>query len=242
MFDLALINGKAFLDGKVSEANIYVSEGKIAKIAKTDERAEKAIDCKGLLVLPGAIDSHVHFREPGKEYKEDWRSGSESAAAGGVTCVFDMPNTKPETVTQKALDEKIKLAEAKSLVDFGLHFGATNTNYDEMRAVRRAKSVKFYMASTTGDLLINDDAAILKHFRILRERGMLAFAHAEDEKMVKEATARIEGSGRADLKAYAEARPPEAAVRGMETALALAASAGNRLHVTHVSTAGESSC
>ena len=237
--DLALLGGMAFVNGQVANANIYVSGGKVSKVSHSEEHADTRIDCRGLLILPGAIDSHVHFREPGNTRKEDWRSGSEAAAAGGVTCVFDMPNTKPETVTRKLLEEKIKLAEAKSLVDFGMHFGATNTNQEEILHVKRAHSVKFYMASTTGDLLIHDEAAIAKHFRILHERGMLAFAHAEDERMVAEATKLVRESGKEGIMAHAACRPPEAAVRGMETAVKLAKAAKARLHLTHVSTAGE---
>jgi len=240
MFDLALLNCKLFLDGRIAEANVYASGWRIAKVTRASGlESDRRIDCRGLLVLPGAIDSHVHFREPGWAYKEDWRTGSEAAAAGGVTTVIDMPNVKPPTTTVKLLEEKRALARAKSLVDFGLHFGATPANAAEMSAATRIASLKVFMGSSTGDMLLEKDAGILAAFKIAADKGLPATVHAEDEAIVRAETERLKAALRTDALAHCEARPARAAVRAVERAVALAETAGNRVHILHVSSEGE---
>ena len=237
MFDLGLVNGKAFVGGKVADANIYVSKGKIAKVSGAREKAEKTIDCSGLLILPGAIDSHVHFREPGMEKKEDWKTGSGAAAAGGICTVIDMPNTKPPTTTVKLLEEKRKIAEKKSIVNFGLNFGASSENAAEMRKAKGIAGFKVYMGTTTGDLKIEGDTDILQAFRIAKAKGVPAAVHAEDEGLIRHYAALLKGRG--DPLAYCDSRPVSVAVKGLERAIAQASIAKNHLHVCHVSSIEE---
>lgn len=238
MHDLGLLGGKVFT-GKLIDANVYVSDGKIAKISGAREKADEEIDCAGLLILPGAIDSHVHFREPGMGHKEDWRTGSEAAAAGGVCTVLDMPNTKPPTTTVKLLNEKRAIAERKSLVNFGFFFGASSDNEAEMRKAEGIAGFKVYMGTTTGDLRVESDADVLRAFRIAKEKGVPAAVHAEDEGLIRHYLALVKGSGRNDPLACCDARPVQTVIRGCERAIAQASIAKNHLHICHVSSIEE---
>ncbi|MDD1775952.1 MAG: amidohydrolase family protein, partial [Candidatus Methanomethylicus sp.] len=159
---------------KRSHVNILLKGGKIASVTSTEPKADRVIDASGLAVIPGVVDPHVHFRQPGMA-AEDWVSGSKAAIAGGVTTVLDMPNTKPATTSQDLLEAKRKLVLTSTagslLVNFGFHFGATSSNLEEIRAAgvssqetgsipRQAASVKIFMGSSTGDLLITDEKAL----------------------------------------------------------------------------------
>jgi len=240
MLDLALLNGSAFINGEVKKVNIFTKGPRIAKISRSSsEQAEKTLDCTGLLILPGVIDSHVHFREPGLTHKEDWETGSASAAAGGVCTVIDMPNTMPPTTTAELLEEKRKLAEKKSVVDFRLHFGATGKNTEEILKAEGFVGLKVFMASSTGNLLLENDDDILAAFKAAAHKRVPAVVHAEDEMLVRKCVHEAKSAGRNDALAHCEARSPAAATRGAERAIKLSASAGNRLHLLHVSTEGE---
>jgi len=239
MFDVGLVGGKAYLDGKVADANIYVSDGKIAKVSGAREKAERTIGCPGLLILPGAIDSHVHFREPGMEHKEDWGTGSKAAAAGGICTVIDMPNTKPPTTTVKLLEEKRKIAEKDSIVNFALYFGASSENAAEMKKAKGIAGFKVYMGTTTGDLRVESDADVLRAFKIAKAKKVPAAVHAQDEGLLRHYNALIRGSGRNDALAYCDANPVSVAIRGLERAIAQASVAKNHLHACHVSSIEE---
>ena len=239
-FDLALLNGKVFAGGKLSEANIFVKGPRIAKITRSSGfSAGREIDCAGLLILPGIIDSHVHFREPGYTHKEDWATGSRSAAAGGVCTVIEMPNTSPPTTTVKLLEEKRKIAKKKSIVGFRLHFGATADNAKEFLKAKDVASLKIYMGSSTGSLLVDKDEGILRAFKAAAKMKLPAMVHAEDEELVRSCTAKASASGRNDAAAHLDARPVASAVRAVERAITLAATARNRLHIAHVSSEAE---
>ena len=229
--DLALVGGKAWVSGKITNSNIFIDDGKISKISRATERAEKTIDCRGLLVLPGAIDSHVHFREPGLTHKEDWRTGSMAALAGGVTTVIDMPNTVPPTTTVRALEEKRKIAKRKSLVNFALFFGAANGCAGEFAKARGIAGLKLFMGQSTGNLVVENDAEVLEFFRIARAKGLPVVVHAEDGGIVQAFMKKLHR--RKDPLAHCDARPPAAAVKALEKAIAHAALAGNRLHIAH---------
>ena len=141
------------------------------------------IDARGLYLFPGVIDDHVHFREPGYEYKADIESESRTAAAGGVTSYMEMPNTNPPTTTLELLDEKFELARQKSRVNYSFYFGATNTNVDALRQLdpHRVPGVKVFMGSSTGNLLVDDDSAM----RQLFEKSPLRIvAHCEDNNVI----------------------------------------------------------
>ena len=125
---LLIKNGKIYRNGALIKKNIFIKKGKIAKITSQEIKSDKTIDAKNKIIIPGLVDGHVHFREPGLTYKEDFLTGSMAAAAGGITTVLDMPNTIPPTTTLQALEEKRKLA-AKGIVNYGFNFGATLENF-----------------------------------------------------------------------------------------------------------------
>lgn len=180
--ELALLNGKAFFEGRLQEKNIGIEDGKIKEIKNEKIDAEKIIDCNGLIVLPGVIDPHVHFREPGMVWKEDFKTGSMAAAAGGITTVIDMPNTKPPTTTVKALEEKRKLAK-KSLINYGFHFGSDVDNLEEIKKAweMNIASVKVFMDISTGKMLIRDEEKLGEIFC----NSKIVSVHAEGENVKK---------------------------------------------------------
>jgi len=180
---LLIKNCRLLINGKVFAKNILIKNGKISKITNKGPKAEKTIDAKGNFVLPGLIDCHVHFREPGLAHKEDFLTGSMAAAKGGVTTIFDMPNTLPPTTTIDALEQKRRLA-AKSIVNYGLIFGATMDNIPDIKKAKNIAAVKLYMDYTTGDLKVDDFEAIGDIFKASK----LTIIHAEDEN-IKQHTA-----------------------------------------------------
>lgn len=175
---LLIKNCRLLIKGKVYVKNILIKKGKISKITNKEPKAEKIIDAKNNFVLPGLIDCHVHFREPGLTHKEDFLTGSFAAAKGGVTTILDMPNTIPPTTTLDALDEKRRLA-AKSIVNYGFHFGATNDNLAEIKKAKNIASVKLYMDYTTGDLKVDDFEVISEIFKASK----VTVVHGEDEQI-----------------------------------------------------------
>ncbi len=238
--DLIVRNGKIATAEGVAPACILVDDGLISAVTPTQggEKAEDVIDAKGKLVLPGIIDCHVHFRDPGATKKEDWKTGSQAAAAGGVTTVLDMPNTAPTTTTGKALREKRGIAEKKSLIDFGLHFGAAGGNQKEIEHVFDVASVKFYLGSSTGPLLMDDPVLVEDYFQILTDKGIPATVHAEDEALIKKRTDILSVKSRRP-EDYGRARPREAAETSVRDVLAIHQRTGCQLHVCHVSTREE---
>lgn len=184
--------------------------------------ADEVLDGTGKFLIPGAIDAHVHFRDPGSPEKEDWASGSAAALAGGVTMVLDMPNTNPATITVEALEAKRAIAAEKSQVHFGLFFGATRDNLDEMRRAENICGIKIYMGSSTGNLLLDDPAVWEEVFKIAKEKDVPVVVHAETESMIQ--------AGKRDC---------ECARVATEAAIALREKVGNRLHIAHVSCKAE---
>ncbi|MBI2130464.1 amidohydrolase family protein [Candidatus Woesearchaeota archaeon] len=173
---LLIKNCKAYINGKLENKNILMINGKISKITGKLLKAKKSINAKGNIIIPGAIDCHVHFREPGLTHKGDFLTESRAAAKGGITTVLDMPNTIPATITARDLEEKRKLAR-KSVVNYGFHFGSTPDNLQEIKKAKNIASVKVYMDYTTGDLKIDDYNAVEK---IMKSSRVTSF-HAESE-------------------------------------------------------------
>ncbi len=237
MSELVIKNGKIVLPERTISGDILIAEGKIEKIGK-NLSGGIILDVKGKYVLPGLIDAHVHFREPGGSNKEDWFTGSSAAAAGGVSCVLEMPNTQPPTVTGELLNEKRKYAR-RSVVDYGFHFGASTSNIDELRRVEGIASVKFYMGSTTGSLLVESDAILYEQLRVLAKRNIPATVHAESERMISYLTNKLRSTCRIDAEAYSEARPNMSAAEAANRILSLTKLAGNHTHLCHVSTKEE---
>ena len=173
---ILLKNCRILINKKVFQKNILIKKDKIAKITNKELKADKVIDARSNLVLPGLIDCHVHFREPGLTHKEDFLTGSMAAAKGGVTTVLDMPNTLPPTTTVEALEEKRKLA-AKSIVNYGFHFGATNDNIADIKKAKNIAAVKLYMEYTTGNLKVDDLDSISDIFKASK----ITVIHGEGE-------------------------------------------------------------
>lgn len=214
-------------------ANLLLRGGLIEAITAGEPEADEVIDAEGLYVLPGIIDPHVHFRQPGME-AEDWHSGPMAAVAGGITTVLDMPNTRPPCTTLELLESKRRMvAESRPCVNYGFHFGATSSNIHEMLSVgaliegkvsRTVASVKVFMGSSTGELLVTEPGALRRIMQYCR----LATVHAEDEQLLKE---------------YANA-PDHASRRPKKTALSairklLACSPVGRVYVCHVTSYDE---
>ena len=232
---LALNNGKAFVDGKAAEANVLIEAGKIISVSKKKMGAEKEIDCAGRLILPAAIDVHVHFRIPGFSYKEDWISGSLAALHGGVATVMDMPNTEPPTATLAALEEKRALIAKDAAVNFDLYKAATGNNLGEIEkaCAKGLRAVKLYYGSTTGNLLMNDMGGIAELFSLAKERNFIVVAHAEDEAEIRKNEGKFRGEKNPAV--HAKIRTAEAEEKAILDLIGLQAKIGNRLHIAHLS-------
>ena len=200
------------------------------------------IDARGLYLFPGVIDDHVHFREPGYEYKADIESESRTAVAGGVTSYMEMPNTNPPTTTLELLDEKFELARQKSRVNYSFFFGATNDNIEEMRQLdpHRVPGVKVFMGSSTGNLLVDDNSSMR---RVFEQSPLRIVAHCEDnaviERNIKTFKKRYKGQNDFPVRYHSRIRSVEACYEASARAVALAKATGARLHVAHVSSALE---
>ncbi len=197
-YDLILKGGTVVNQDGEGVRDIGIRGGRFAAIGDLARAsAGEMIDCRGLHVLPGVIDSHVHFREPGLTHKEDLESGSRGAVLGGVTAVFEMPNTDPTTTTAEALADKVKRAHHRMHCDFAFYVGATRENTHDLGELERlpgACGVKVFMGSSTGSLLIEDDEGVRNVLKAIRRRA--AF-HSEDEYRLRERmNLRVEGDPR----------------------------------------------
>jgi allantoinase len=239
--DLRIINCHVSTPSGVVRGGIAVQEGRIAAIARDEAlpAARVTIDAGGRHLLPGLVDAHVHFREPGLTDREDVLTGSRAAVRGGVTTVLDMPNTHPAVETGALLAEKASLWERRALVDFGLLAVITDRNGDRIEELARAGAAgyKIFLGPTTGDLPCPDDGAMLEALRRAAAIGLPVAVHAENPAIVAAATARLKAAGRTDPRAHAEARPALAEAEAIRRMACFAAATGARLHVLHVSSA-----
>jgi dihydroorotase len=236
-YDAIFKNGTIVNQDGPHAADIGIRAGRIATIgALGADTADTVTDCKGLHLLPGVIDTQVHFREPGLEHKEDLATGSLSAVMGGVTGVFEMPNTNPLTTTRDAFADKIARATGRMHCDFAFFIGGTHENVGELPDLERlpgCAGVKVFMGSSTGSLLVADDDGVGNILRVINRRA--AF-HSEDEYRLEERKPlRIEN----DPRSHPVWRDPEAAMRSTRRLVALAHKYGKRIHVLHISTAEE---
>ena len=236
-FDLIVKGGTVVNHDGRAERDIGIRGGRIAALgALTASAAGELIDAKGLHVLPGVIDTQVHFREPGLEHKEDLETGSRAAVMGGVTAVFEMPNTKPETVSAEALADKVRRARNRMFCDFAFYVGGTRDNIAELATLERleaAAGVKVFIGSSTGDLLVEDETSLS---RIIEKITRRAAFHAEDEARLK-ARAHLRRAG--DASSHPVWRDEEAALIATKRLVRLAETHKKRIHVLHVSTAEE---
>ncbi|MBX9591652.1 MAG: dihydroorotase [Hyphomonadaceae bacterium] len=236
-FDL-IVRGATVVnhDGR-TERDIGVRGGRIAAIgALARGSAAETIDAKGLHVLPGVIDTQVHFREPGLEHKEDLETGSRAAVMGGVTAVFEMPNTKPLTTSTETLADKVRRARNRMFCDFAFYVGGTRENIADIPALEQlegAVGIKVFMGSSTGNLLVDDEPSLV---RIIERLSRRAAFHAEDEARLK---ARMHLRRPGDPASHPIWRDEQAALMATQRLVRLAERYGKRVHVLHVSTAEE---
>ena len=238
-------NAQVVLPGETGRSSVLLENGRIAALdAPATVRADEAVDATGLHLLPGVVDAHVHFRDPGPTHKEDLATGSRACAAGGVTSFLEMPNTMPQTTTMEALEAKLALASRKSVVNYGFYIGATRDNLAELgragaseNAVR-TPGVKVFLGSSTGKMLLDDPERLE---RVFAQQTTLPIAvHSEDEATVQANMARLRELGRPlTARDHSRVRDAEAALRATKRAVALARRHARRLHVLHVSTAAE---
>ncbi|HZH50482.1 MAG TPA: dihydroorotase [Microvirga sp.] len=236
-YDLILKGGIVVnQDGRV-ERDVGVRNGTIARIGDLSQAsAAREINCRGLHILPGVIDTQVHFREPGLEHKEDLESGSRAAVMGGVTAVFEMPNTDPQTTSAEALADKVRRGHHRMHCDFAFWVGGTHENIDDIPELERlpgAAGIKVFMGSSTGSLLVEDDEGVA---RILRQTRRRAAFHSEDEAMLRERKGlRVEG----DPSSHPVWRSAEVALACTRRLVRISRETGARIHVLHVTTAEE---
>ncbi|MDR0334278.1 MAG: dihydroorotase [Methanomassiliicoccaceae archaeon] len=179
---MLVIEGRIFFKGKLTQGMIGIEDGRITDVKKV-LKGDDHMDVGDRVVLPGAVDPHVHFRDPGLTHKEDFVSGSTAALYGGVTCVLDMPNTKPPVVNANALEEKKRIIRGRSFVDYGL-FAALTPKTDAEALAKNVCGFKLFMGSTTGDILTNDDGGIYKAMSAAARTGKRISVHAEDNSML----------------------------------------------------------
>lgn len=235
-FDLILRGGTVVNHDGEGARDIGVRDGKIAAIGALNADAGETIDCGGLHVLPGVIDTQVHFREPGAVHKEDLETGSRAAVLGGVTAVFEMPNTSPLTTTAAAIEDKLQRAQRRMFCDHAFYVGATHDNARDLVGLEMLPGVcgvKIFMGASTGDLLVPDDEGVRE---VLRHGRRRVAVHSEDEELLRAGKRHVREG---DWTSHPDVRSVEAAVRSTTRLIALAREAGRRVHVLHVSTADE---
>ena len=238
---LLVRNAMMVLPNRIVEGDLRVSNGSIKTIAPlgglNPETGELVIDATGLHLLPGAIDPHVHFRDPGNPEKEDLESGSRAAAAGGITSFLDMPNTSPNATNRLALEAKIASAAKKAVTHHGFFIGATTNNVSDLQSVQGMDGVcgiKIFMGSSTGDLLVHEQ----KHLEeIFANTGGIIATHAEDEERLQSRISKFKH--RTDISAHAECRDIECALIATKRAAALAKDHSHRLHIVHLTSGKE---
>ena len=235
-------------EGKSLLASVVISDARLAKILVGNDdisnwKDYEIIDGQGKYLIPGIIDEHVHFREPGLTQKADIASESRAALAGGVTSFMDMPNTNPQTTTNELLQQKFDLAAQKSAANYSFYLGATNDNIDEILKTdpKKVCGIKLFMGSSTGNMLVNEDDALV---RLFNESPCLIAAHCEDEQIIHENTVcakdlASKGEVVADAGLHPFIRTTEACYKSTAKAVDMATKFGARLHVMHISTKSE---
>lgn len=237
-------NARIVNEGETFEGSVIIAGENIVEVLKGTQAPSipynETIDANGYYLIPGVIDDHVHFRDPGLTHKADIHTESMAAAAGGVTSYMDMPNTNPQTTTLEALEEKFKNAETKSVVNYSFYFGATNNNAHLLPQLNKQQvcGVKLFMGASTGNMLV-DKMQILK--QIFSDAGMLIATHCEDQNIIsaRAAAYREKYGDDPDVKYHPEIRNEEACYESSSLAISLAKETGARLHIMHISTAKE---
>lgn len=234
MHELVVEDAQVSFDGEIVTCSIGIDEGKITRIAKV-LKGEDVYDARGQLVIPGVIDSHVHFRDFHQEDKEDWMTGSKAAIYGGVTTVVDMPNTDPPTFDEEAFTIKRTVASNRSMVDFGINAGVT-ANLRKLLPLWKAGALAFgeiFMAKSTGGFSV-DEVTLKEALGMIARMGATASIHAEDESLHEG----LKKSLKNDISAsvYSKMRPRESEIKAVEEAVKLERATKAAMHITHIST------
>ena len=228
-------------EGKIFLADVFIQNGLIAQIGLSlDVQADKSIDAEGKYLIPGVIDDQVHFREPGLTHKGELYTESKAAVAGGITSFMEMPNTKPQTLTQELLEQKYQRAKEVSLANYSFFMGASNDNLQEVLKTdpKNVGAIKIFMGSSTGNMLV-DDKSVLEN--IFEKSKMLIAVHCEDEATIQQNTAHYKSIYGEDvpIEMHPKIRSDEACYKSSSMAIELAKKYDTRLHVFHLSTAKE---
>jgi len=237
--DLVLSSMKAYVSKEITDCSLAIDNGKIFKIGKETNmpKAEEKIDLKNLLVLPGLIDAHVHLRDEGKAYKEDFYSGTAAAAAGGVTTVLDMPNNEPVTMSAETLRNRMENAERKILANVGF-FSEFPRNMEEIGEIveEGAVAFKLFMAEQVGGLNIDDDHALLEAFNIVGGSKVSTAVHAEDKLTIKKAEGEFKRANHNDINAFLNTHSESCEVQAVKRLLPVAEQTDTHIHFCHIST------
>ena len=238
---LLIKNAKLVNQGKSFYSDLLVEEKIIKKIApKINENVDRVIDAKGLHLIPGIIDDQVHFREPGLTHKAEIYTESKAAIAGGITSFMEMPNTKPQTLTQELLEEKFQLGDKKSIANFSFFMGASNNNLSEVLKTnpKHVGAIKIFMGSSTGDMLV-DNKKVLEE--IFKKSDCLIAVHCEDEETIQKNLYEAKNKFGEDIpiEMHPKIRSVDACYKSSSLAVELAKKHNTRLHVFHISTEKE---
>jgi dihydroorotase len=241
MSQTLFVNARIVNEGKISNSDLLVKDGRIAKIGKNLSAPEATkVDCTGKILMPGVIDDQVHFREPGLTHKAELATESLAAAAGGTTSFMDMPNVKPASLTQELLEHRYQLASQKAAVNYSFYMGASNDNLEEVLKTnpKTICGIKAFMGSSTGNMLVDDREVLDKLFE---KAPCLIATHCEDEATVRASNAKVKAAkgDAATAWDHPDARPREGCVKSSELAKELALKHNTRLHILHITTAEE---
>jgi len=239
IIDLVLSNTKAYINNEIVGCSLAINEGKIFRIGKEANmpKAETRIDLKNLLVLPGLIDVHVHLRDEGKAYKEDFCTGTAAAAAGGITTVLDMPNNNPVTMSVETLRRRMKIAERKILVNVGF-YSEFPKNKKEIEEIIREGAVAFklFMAEQIGGLNIDDDHGLFEAFKIVSSLKVIVAVHAEDKTTFKRTEDELKRDNHNDIEAFLKVHSERVEVTTVKRLLNIAEQTNVHIHFCHMST------
>lgn len=238
MSSLLITNARIVNEGTITEGDLLVRDGRIAEIgAGIGKAADRTLDAAGRVLMPAMIDDQVHFRDPGLTHKGNLETESRAAVAGGIASFMEMPNTKPQTVTAQALEEKYALAAQRSHGNYAFYFGATNDNLAEIQKLdaNAAAGVKIFMGASTGNMLVDNEETLNA---IFRDAPCLIATHCEDTPMIKanEDAYRAKYGEDVPYRLHGEIRSAEACLKSSRLAIELAKRHGSRLHVLHLTT------
>ena len=235
-YSLIIKNGSCYIDGKLIKSDIGLYENKIKKIGNIEENNSKVYDASGRVVLPGIIDTQVHFREPGSTDAEDLESGSRAAVLGGVTSLFEMPNTNPPTANLVEFEKKLKAAKNRMHSNYAFYFGATPQNTEQLAQLKNVEGccgVKLFAGSSTGNLLVDKEADIEK---VISSSDRIVSIHSEDEGIIK---LRKKFIRQGDVHSHPDWRNVECAISSTRRVVKIAERYDKRIHVLHVTTKEE---